>query len=64
MVNEELDKAYAKFNGWQAIKSFSKGSIPLSKVYDGRNYSRVSYFGIDGKLKEFYQYNGEMDDSF
>lgn len=65
MVEEELDKGYARFNGWQGISSFSEGSIPLSQVYDGRNtYGRVSYFGIDGKFKEFYQYNGEIDDFF
>lgn len=65
MVEEELSKGYAKFDGWQGISSFSKGSIPLSRVCDGRStYVRVSYFGIDGKFKEFYRYNGEIDDSF
>lgn len=62
MVEEELDKNYAKFNGWQGISDFSDGSIPLSRVYDGRNtYGRVSYFGIDGKFKEFYEYNGKIN---
>lgn len=64
MIEEELDKNYTKFNGWQGIGSFSEGNIPLSRVYDGRNtYSRVSYFGTDGKLKDFYRYNGKIDDS-
>lgn len=65
MVEEELDKNYAEFNGWQGISNFSEGSIPLSRVYDGRNTpGKVSYFGINGKFKEFYKYNGEIDDSF
>ena len=65
MIEEELEKRYAKFRGWQGVSSFSKGSIPLSRVYDDRNtHGKVSYFGINGKFKEFYQYNGEIDDSF
>ena len=65
MVEEELDKSWAKFDGWQGISAFSKGDIPLSRVYDGRNtYGRISYFGTDGKFKEFYKYNGEIDSYF
>ncbi len=65
MVEEELDKNWAKFDGWQGISAFSKGEIPLSRVYDGRNtYGRISYFGTDGKFKEFYSYNGEIDSYF
>lgn len=64
MVEEELSN-YARFNGWQGVSAFSQGTIPLSRVYDGRNsYGRVSYFGIDGKLKEFYQYDGQINYDF
>ena len=53
MVEEEPDK----FDGWQGISAFSKGDIPLSRVYDGRNtFGRISYFGTDGKFKEFFRY--------
>lgn len=62
MVEEELDKNYAKFDGWQGISAFSKGNIPLSRVYDGRNtYGKIAYFGTDGKFKEFYRYDGKID---
>lgn len=46
-------------DGFEEITEFSAGSIPLSKVVDSRHiyYGSVSYFGIDGKLKEFIQYN-------
>lgn len=65
MVEEELDDSWTKFDGWQGISAFSKGDIPLSRVYDGRNtYSRISYFGTDGKLKEFYRYDGKIDNYF
>lgn len=65
MIEEDFDINYAKFNGWQRVSSFSKGAIPLAQVYDGRNaYGRVSYFGTDGKFKEFYKYDGELDESF
>ena len=65
MVEEELDKSWAKFDGWQGVSAFSKGDVPLSKVYDGRNtYGRISYFGTDGKFKEFFRYNGEIDNYF
>lgn len=60
-VEEELDKSYSKFSGWQGISEFSDGSIPLSRVYDGRNrYGKIAYLGIDGKFKEFYKYDGEI----
>lgn len=60
-VEEEIDKSYSKFSGWQGISEFSEGSIPLSRVYDGRNsYGKIAYLGIDGKFKEFYKYDGEI----
>lgn len=62
MVEDELSD-YARFNGWQGVIDFSQGTIPLSKVYDGSGaYWKISYFGIDGKLKEFYPYNGQIND--
>ena len=65
MVEEELDKNWSKFDGWQGISAFSKGNLPLSRVYDGRNtYGRISYFGTDGKFKEFYRYDGKIDNHF
>ena len=60
MVEEQYD-SWTEFDGWQSISAFSKGDIPLSRVYDGRNiFGRISYFGTDGKLKGFYGYNGEI----
>lgn len=50
------------WNAWQKVSSFSKGSIPLSLVYDGRHhYGKSAYFGIDGKMKEFYHYGCNKD---
>lgn len=65
MTEETLDDEYSKFNGWQEISNFSRGTTPLSQVYDVRT-SRgiVAYFGVNGKLKDFYQYNGKMDAKF
>lgn len=61
MVEEKLDKSWAEFEGWQGVTAFSKGDIPLSRVYDGRNkYGKIAYFGTDGKFKEFYQYDGKI----
>lgn len=62
-VKEELDKKYSIFSGWQEIREFSEGSIPLSRVYDGRgSYGKIAYLGIDGKFKVFYKYDGEIND--
>lgn len=64
-VEEKLDESYSKFSGWQGISEFSTGNIPLSRVYDGRNrYGKVAYLGIDGKFKEFYRYDGQIDEYF
>lgn len=60
-VEEQLDKSYSIFSGWQGISEFSDGSIPLSRVYDGRNsYGKIAYLGIDGKFKKFYKYDGKI----
>lgn len=52
-------------DGFEEITEFSSGAIPLSKVVDCRHiyYGSVSYFGMDGKLKEFVQYNGAENHS-
>ena len=50
------------FNGWQGIRNFSKGAIPLSQLYDGRSpYATISYVGTDGEIKQFYRYDGILD---
>ena len=58
MVNEDS----SKFNGFLSVSDFSKGEHPLSKVcscsYDWNN--KTSYFGVDGKIKEFSRYDGEI----
>ena len=60
LVDEELDKSWSKFNGWQDVSAFNDYDTPLSRVYDGRNMTgRVVFFGTDGKLKAFYKYDGE-----
>ena len=65
MVRENLEEEFIRFDGWKGVKEFSKGDIPLSQVYDNKNtYGRMSYFGIDGKIKDFYQYNGQINYSF
>ena len=47
------------FNGYLSITDFSKGINPLSRVCYFGNNNLVSYFGIDGKIKEFYKFDGE-----
>ncbi len=73
-IDEEMipyDEAINDFNriGYQEVSNFSKGKIPLSRVYDNRRtLNRLTgsstafgfaYVGIDGKYKEFREYNGE-----
>lgn len=63
MVEENLDKSYIEFKGFGEISNFSKGDIPLSRVYNGRNtYGITAYFGINGQIQTFCEYNGEIDD--
>lgn len=65
LVEEDLDNKFSEFEGWQGVSSFSKGNLPLSRVYDGRNtYARTSYFGTDGKIKKFYRYDGKIDNCY
>ena len=58
MVKEDS----SKFNGFLSVSDFSKGENPLSKVcscdYDWDR--KTSYFGVDGKIKEFARYDGEI----
>lgn len=60
-VEEKVDK-YPSFNAWQTVSEFSKGEIPLSRLfYDKNLFGKTVYLGIDGKLKEFYQYDGNIN---
>lgn len=64
MVEEPFTTVFYRFIGWHAISNFSKGSIPLSQVFDlSCTENRVYYFGVDGKLRKFYKYDGEIYDS-
>ena len=58
MVNEDS----SKFNGFLSVSDFSKGEHPLSKIcscsYDWNK--KTSYFGVDGKIKEFSRYDGKI----
>ena len=58
MVKEDS----SKFNGFLSVSDFSKGEHPLSKVcscsYDWNK--KTSYFGVDGKIKEFSRYDGKI----
>lgn len=67
MVEEQLDDEnykYRKLEGFEKVYKFSKGSNPLSRVYEGRKTRGItSYFGTDGKIKKFYEYNGKLSKS-
>ena len=58
MVNEDS----SKFNGFLSVSDFSKEEHPLSKVCScGSDWNRkTSYFCVDGKIKEFSRYDGEI----
>ena len=58
MVNEDS----SKFNGFLSVSDFSKGEHPLSKVCSCSSDwdKKTSYFGVDGKIKEFSRYDGEI----
>ena len=68
MVVENIEDRYYKyseFKGFQKIYKFSTGNYPLSKVYDGRGRGEiVFYFSTEGKIKEFYQFDGSFDYEF
>lgn len=58
MVKEDS----SKFNGFLSVSDFSKGEHPLSKVCScGYDWNmKTSYFGVDGKIKKFARYDGEI----
>lgn len=63
MVEEDLEKTWNKFESWQEIYDFSEGNIPLSRLYCGRSiYRIISYFDTNGKIKDFYKYDGEVNE--
>ncbi len=62
MVKENLNQVTSYFDGWEKVQDFSKSSVPLSLIWDG-DYL-YEYFGTDGKIKEFYKYDGEVDKNF
>ncbi len=68
MVDEQLEDKYykyKKFEGFQKIHKFSRGKYPLSRVYEGRNrYANSFYFSTEGKIKEFYEFDGSFDHLF
>lgn len=47
------------FNGFRSVSRFSKGNIPLSRIK--MCSGSIAYFGLDGKYKEFYRYNGDLN---
>ena len=51
-----------KVNGFLSVSDFSKGEHPLSKVCSCSSDwdKKTSYFGVDGKIKEFSRYDGEI----
>ena len=67
MVKDRKSNAsWTRTDGWLSVDSFSEGNIPLSLVFDNKTIHNnvTAYFGIDGKLKEFYHYNGEINDDY
>lgn len=60
---DEEERDYDKFNGFISVSDFSNGEIPLSRVgkYDNTisdNKYFIRYLGIDGKIKNFRNYDG------
>ena len=55
------DKPGSKLDAWFSINSFSESENPLSRVYKLNNMGAFTkYFGIDGKIKTFYKYDGKI----
>ncbi len=63
MVKEETDNS---FYSWEGVDDFSKGEIPLSRVFvrehGNSTFGKMAYFTTDGTLKKFYKYDGEEID--
>ncbi len=65
---ENVNDIYTPFNGWVRVQAFNNGKNPLSLLWNGtalidRGYD-YHFFGPDGKLKEFYKYDGEVDKEY
>ena len=60
------EKSWTKTDGWLKVSEFSKGNMPLSRVYDNKTkYGElVAYFNTSGELQEFYHYDNPNDDDF
>ena len=57
---EEYGQGYTKFNGFLGVSDFSKGENSLSRLYRFGYNNTVSYLGTDGRIKEFYGYDGKI----
>lgn len=57
MVEDYVNNKSSSFKGYLDVYNFT--NVPLSKVSTDR---KVSYFGLDGKIKEFYMYDGKFSD--
>ncbi len=57
MSEDYLYDALRIIHGFYSVGEFSKGSIPLSRISFGNGY--VIYFGVDGEVKKFTNYNGK-----
>lgn len=60
---EEEKSEHDMFNGFLSVSDFSKSDTPLSMLITSINgYSKYvsSYLGIDGKIKDFSYFNGEI----
>lgn len=67
---KEKEEIYSKgfdsygnnFKAWQRLEQFSKGEIPIAKLYDGRNtYATIRYIDTNGNIKKFYKFDGKID---
>ena len=57
---EENEIGYNTFYGFLGVSDFSKGEYPLSKIYRFGYDNTVSYLGTDGKIKNFYNFDGNI----
>lgn len=57
---EEYEIGYNSFYGFLGVSDFSKGEYPLSKIYRHEYGDTVKYLGTDGKIKEFYNFDGNI----
>lgn len=46
--------------GFLRVQNFTKGKVPLSRVYEGRSsYGTVAFLNSTGTLQKFFKYNGK-----